>query len=617
VADPSGSTGMAGHNGLAPAQLAKGALRRLAQAKLEPTPANFARAYAEEAGEAPPAGDGLPARAKPLVDRLVARATDEHALRSELASALMEGRVDELQRALDRSAEAASVQAQAWATLIDRLARALERGSRQWTPGRKKESLQRVLDGSRSDALRLQQRLQQLVRSWEDGTDDTAIEVPAGAGEQAPAEAVEHRAAVDTPDAATVAEGSTGVRVAPHDRPAGDEHPRISAALGQALQRGLPGDDARAVELADELAMLARDIAAEGATAGLADAVASACLRAERLFAHRHHLVDELMQLCRSLTDGLTELAEDGSWAQGQGESLRARLDDAASARAVRAARDLLDQTRAQQQAVRTERDQARDALKTMVQHMLSELGELGGVTGRFNDSVARYVGAIEQADTLEALAGTVREMVQEANTVHQLVAGARERMAAEHAHAEALADKVQQLEGELRRLSDEVSTDALTQVANRRGMATAFEAERGRVEREGSSLAVGLIDIDNFKRLNDTLGHAAGDVALKSLAAKVRDSLRPVDHLARFGGEEFVVLLPATPVDEAQRVLTRLQRQLSAALFMHEDREIFVTFSAGVTAYRSGEPLEVALERADEALYEAKRTGKNRTCIA
>ena len=237
MADPSGSTGMAGHNGLAPAQLAKGALRRLAQAKLEPTPANFARAYAEEAGEPPPAGDGLPARAKPLVDRLVARATDEHALRSELASALMEGRVDELQRALDRSAEAASVQAQAWATLIDRLARALERGSRQWTPGRKKESLQRVLDGSRSDALRLQQRLQQLVRSWEDGTDDTAIEVPAGAGEQAPAEAVEHRAAVDTPDAATVAEGSTGGRVAPHDRQAGDEHPRISAALGQALHR--------------------------------------------------------------------------------------------------------------------------------------------------------------------------------------------------------------------------------------------------------------------------------------------------------------------------------------------------------------------------------------------
>jgi diguanylate cyclase len=164
------------------------------------------------------------------------------------------------------------------------------------------------------------------------------------------------------------------------------------------------------------------------------------------------------------------------------------------------------------------------------------------------------------------------------------------------------------------------VSTDALTQVANRRGLAQAFDAEVGRAERaEGgaASLGVALIDIDNFKKLNDTLGHAAGDQALKSLAAAVRERLRPVDHLARFGGEEFVVLLPATPVDEAQAVLTRLQRSLSEALFLHENREVFVTFSAGVTGWQPGEALETALERADEALYEAKRTGKNRTCIA
>jgi diguanylate cyclase len=125
-----------------------------------------------------------------------------------------------------------------------------------------------------------------------------------------------------------------------------------------------------------------------------------------------------------------------------------------------------------------------------------------------------------------------------------------------------------------------------------------------------------GLIDIDNFKKLNDTLGHAAGDVALKTLAAAVRDRLRPVDHLARFGGEEFVVLLPGTGLAEAQQALTRLQRSLSASLFMHDGREVFVTFSGGVTAWRPAKRWP-ALERADEALYEAKRTGKNRTCIA
>ena len=157
--------------------------------------------------------------------------------------------------------------------------------------------------------------------------------------------------------------------------------------------------------------------------------------------------------------------------------------------------------------------------------------------------------------------------------------------------------------------------------MANRRGLAQAFEVERARLQRARhdaapAALAVALIDIDNFKKLNDTLGHAAGDTALHKLAQQVREQLRPRDTVARFGGEEFVVLLPDLATAEAQQVLSRLQRQLTASLFMHDNQEVFVTFSAGVTTLRGDEPLELALERADEALYEAKHSGKNRTCI-
>ena len=600
--------------GAAPAQLAKGALRRLAMSKQEPTPANYARAYADESGEALPPDGALPARARPQIERLVARATDDAALRTELCGALMDARFDELQRGLDRAASAATAASQAWAQLIDRLAKGLERGGKNWTGARKKDSLQRVLDSSRSDAQRMQQRLGQLNTAWEKDPPDAGVDA-LSADSEAPASAAP-AAEAGAPPATTAALPAQAGPAAPVP----DAHPRVVQDLAATVQAGLPADEPRAGQLADELAQLARLIAQEGATPALADAVADVCQRARRLLGLRQELVTELLALCHSLTDGLTDLAEDGSWAQGQGQALRQRLAGVDSARAVRAARELLDGTRERQRALQAERTAARLALKQIVREVLSGLGDLAGETGRFSDKVQSYADVIEAADSLDGLGKVVRELLGESRAVHQLMASARERLADEHARAGALESKVNGLEDELRRLSDEVSTDALTQVANRRGLAKAFEQERARVERDGieaAPLAVGLIDIDNFKKLNDSLGHAAGDVALKSLAARVTEWLRPIDHVARFGGEEFVVLLPATPVAEGQQVLTRLQRRLSASLFMHEGREVFVTFSAGVSAWRLGETLEAALGRADEGLYEAKRSGKNRSCIA
>ncbi len=525
-----------------PAQVAKGALRRLAMAKLEPTPENYARAYAEEAGLPPPA------------------------------------------------ASDAKSQGPIWATLIEKVARGLERSGRQWTAARKKESLHRVLDGSRGDAARLQQRLQALLQAWEG---DRAFESEATG---APSETLP----------------------APLD--GGPDWRPMAATYEGTLRAALPEGDANAAELADRLGQLADRIAAEGVSTPRLEELDDLCERARRFFGQRHRLVDELGALARELGRGLTELSEDESWARGQCETLEARLAEGLSVRSVRAAGALLAETRTRQQRVRSERNAARDALKNLFQRMLAEIGELGEHTGRYHEAVGRHAAAIERADSIEGLAGVVREMLEESHAVQQVVGRTQERLQAEHAKASELEGRVRALEGELRRLSDEVSTDALTQVANRRGLAAAFEAESARAQRAAEGvpgLAVALIDIDNFKKLNDTLGHAAGDVALKSLAAAVRERLRPVDHLARFGGEEFVVLLPATPVEEAQQALTRLQRSLTEALFLHEDREVFVTFSAGVTAWRAGEALEAALERADEALYEAKRSGKNRTCMA
>lgn len=546
-----------------PAQLAKAALRRLAQDKLEPTPENYARAYQLEQGKTPPGGDSL-------------------------------------------------------ASLIEGIVRGIERGGKQWTLARKKESLQRVLGGSRGDATRLQQRLRQLVGNWEsDSNADTQTEPV-----DAPSGPIETTAAPAAPELVQPVSAAVDGAGNPAVRAEG----RAVAVLGQTVVRALPSADTGNQELAAAIAQASQRIRDDGSSDERAAEVESLCERADWVLQHRQHLFEQISGLCLELTAGLTDLAEDDSWAQGQCDAMRVTVEDGLTGRGIKSVSELLRSTRAKQAELLVERDAARNALKQMINRMLSELGELGSQTGRFHESVGRYADVIERADTLESLAGVVREMVEESRTVQGLVDQTQRRLHDEHARATDLSERVAELEGELRRLSSEVSTDQLTQIANRRGLLQAFEVECSRLQRSAldeasgagatAGLAIGLLDIDNFKRLNDELGHSAGDEALKALAATVSKTLRPTDLVARYGGEEFVVLLPDTPIEEGQQILTRLQRSLTGGLFMHEHRQVFVTFSAGVTAYRLGERIEDALERADLALYQAKRAGKNRTLI-
>ena len=611
-----------------PAQLAKAALRRLALDKLEPTPDNYARAYQLEQGGPPPAS--LPERAQRTLERLVARGFEGDAA-TAILSALLDGDWERAERAISEPQAGGD----ALATLIERLVRGVERGGKQWTTARKKDSLQRVLAGSRGDSVRLQQRLRQLVANWEADTVGTGDETAAAAVPDAAGDAV---AVTPASVAAPASAGAAASRAElPAEQPAvgvvrEDAAPagpqpseRAVVVLGNTVVRAMPSQDAISRSLADAIAQAAQRFRQDGATQDQAKEIEVLCDRADWVLQHREHLFEQISGLCLELTSSLTELAEDDSWAQGQCDAMRLTVEEGLTARGVKSVSELLRTTRSRQAELRLERDSARDALKLLINRMLSELGELGSQTGRFHESVGRYADVIESADTLESLAGVVREMVEESRTVQLLVSQTQHRLEEEHARASELSNRVGELEGELRRLSSEVSTDQLTQIANRRGLLQAFDVECARLQRaEGdvpdedkpAGLSIGLLDIDNFKRLNDELGHSAGDEALKALAATVSKTLRPTDMVARYGGEEFVVLLPDTPVDEAQQILTRLQRSLTGGLFMHENKQIFVTFSAGVTAYCPGERIEDALERADMALYQAKRAGKNRTLI-
>lgn len=557
--------------GQTPALLAKAALRRLAEQRLEPTPDNFRQAYEAEGG---------------LPSRPVAPAAD--------------------------TSERDHEDGERWSTLISRVVRGAERGGRNWTLARKKESLQRVLEGSKGSGTRLHQRLTQLVASWDSDTLDAAPLEDTGA----PTTSVTPEPPTPAPAApattrAGAADTVTWPAVASH----------AVAQLGDTAVQALQGPGAPQAEATQALRhALTRVQQSAGLPAHevnvLQVELTQACNQARRIIDHRHLLTSQLTQLVGALTDSLVDLAEDESWAQGQCLAMRHQIAEGLNRRGMDHIQALLADTRQRQRVLKFEREQARQALKSLIHQMLQELASLGQTTDRFQDNLGRYADTIGAADTLQSLAGVVREMVAESRAVATVVADTQQRLHTEHSRATELTARVRQLEDEIRQLSAEVATDPLTQVANRRGLEKAFEAERSRVDRSGTALVVALLDVDNFKKLNDQLGHNTGDEALRFLARRVSECLRPVDVVARYGGEEFVVMLPDTSVEEGQAALTRLQRTLSAEFFTYDDKKVFITFSAGATLYRAGESMEAALERADLALYEAKQTGKNRTCV-
>lgn len=166
-------------------------------------------------------------------------------------------------------------------------------------------------------------------------------------------------------------------------------------------------------------------------------------------------------------------------------------------------------------------------------------------------------------------------------------------------------------------RLHELACTDPLTQLRNRRFMSEVVQHEAAVSERGGRPLCLLLGDVDHFKRINDRHGHAVGDGVLRAIARVLREGVREVDHVARWGGEEFLVLLPATEADEAQQVADRLRVGVQALAEVEGRSGLGLSITLGVAELQPGESIEQALMRADRALYEGKQAGRNRVVLA
>ncbi|SEQ39483.1 diguanylate cyclase [Ectothiorhodospira magna] len=154
---------------------------------------------------------------------------------------------------------------------------------------------------------------------------------------------------------------------------------------------------------------------------------------------------------------------------------------------------------------------------------------------------------------------------------------------------------------------------DELTGLLNRAAMERDLERELAHARRNQSPLCVAMVDADHFKRVNDIYGHGFGDAVLEELADRFEAALRPHDRVYRYGGEEFLIMLPETTLQDGVQVIERLRQTVSETSISEDDVEVFQTISAGVAQAGEQDENEDVIERADGALYEAKASGRNR----
>ena len=172
-------------------------------------------------------------------------------------------------------------------------------------------------------------------------------------------------------------------------------------------------------------------------------------------------------------------------------------------------------------------------------------------------------------------------------------------------------------LRGHLEEQRQKALQDPLTGLPNRAAWNERLDLEFARWQRYGGDLLLAVLDVDHFKRINDGYGHLAGDRVLKIIGSELRKRLRKTDFIARFGGEEFVVLLPNTPYEAGQQLMDALRDSISNCPFHFKGERVVITLSAGLTAFGQDDTTERAFERADGALYRAKNAGRNRVELA
>lgn len=245
-------------------------------------------------------------------------------------------------------------------------------------------------------------------------------------------------------------------------------------------------------------------------------------------------------------------------------------------------------------------------AIHALLKDLEEQVEGLIDSTSRYGTNLDEHASQIKKAQTLATIQQVAKLILDEVELMRNSALGYQTQL-------DEARKKIQIQEEILQKLSKDVNTDFLTQVYNRAAFDKRLEEEFSRFKRYGHIFSLVLLDLDHFKQINDTYGHLAGDRILRATANLLNEEKRASDFLARYGGEEFAVILPGTDLEAGRLVADKLRRKLESATFRYEEHTIRVTLSAGVTVVlETDDTPQSVVKRADEAIYEAKRTGRN-----
>ena len=583
-----------------PSELARETLKTLAARKMPPTPDNYSRIYAEISG-IPADGDRSATKVLRGIAEHLAQTPQSApagmALKKVIGTEDWDQCLKEIEKVLPKPGGESTL---SWSDLIRDLLRQLETPHKGLTVTRKKEGLETVLRRFTANPEALHDKLNGLIRSWAVSPVASSTEIdsvtPAASGSvtAVPASAAAHH--IPGEEAGMPA--------------------RLAELLAQTLQ-GILGALPELTQEVQALVQQVRDIKTPEQLTAFAKQLRQFLIKAELRAGDNAKVHEGLVRLLRLLVENVGEMVEDEDWLHGQvailQEIIARPIDRHAIADAERGLRDAI----IKQGMLKQSLSEAKTTLKSLMATFIDRLGEITESTGDYHQKIEGYSKKIGKSNNLTELSHLLEDIMQDTRVIQASALRSHEELVGTRKQVQEAEAKIRKLELELAQISELVHQDQLTGALNRHGLDEAFEREATRADRSHTPVCIALLDIDNFKRLNDTMGHQAGDQALVHLSQVIKEALRPSDAVARYGGEEFIIVLPGIGLEEATATVERLQRELTKKFFLHANDRVLITFSAGVALRSPQEPQEDVIGRADRAMYKAKHTGKNRVIVA